>query len=66
MPIELWYITSMTNNDNARPLIDMLGDIRAVKNGVFSATMKVNAGMIVEYVVMENEGYADSARTKAS
>ena len=65
MPIELWYIKTMANNDNAGPLIDMLKDLRLLRNGVFTATMKVNNGLICDYVVMENEQYADPVRTKA-
>lgn len=65
MPIPLWYINLAVNNHNSNAYQDMLNDMRKVKNGVFSCTMKLNDGLICDYVSIENAQYVEPSTTKA-
>ena len=57
MPVELWYIHLSVNNHNSQVYVDMMNDMRELKNGVFTATVKINDGHIVDYVTMRNHAY---------
>lgn len=54
MAVNLWYIDLATNNHNSNAYKDILNDIRELKNGVFSATLRLNQGFITDYVFMRN------------
>ncbi len=55
--VERWYIEMLYNTNNSPAYVDMVKDMEAQGNGVFSCTFKLNDGNICDYVVMENGGY---------
>lgn len=61
---EIWFVYAVTNNPNARTYNDMLADIREIKDGVFTCTMKLNNSVVCDYVIIEEAIYADPAGTK--
>lgn len=62
--VELWYIQTTANNHNSRVYIDMLNDIRKIKSGLFTCNMKINNGVICDYVVIEDEAYVEPTGTE--
>lgn len=57
--IEHWYIQLMYNNRNSPAYVDMINDMAALGEGVFTCTFKINEGNICDYVFTQNEQYAD-------
>lgn len=49
------------NANNSRCYADMVEDMKKLSNGVFSCTLKIDNGDIVDYLSLENESYAGRA-----
>lgn len=62
MTTHLWYIDLSVNNHNSRAYQDMISDMRTLKNGVYSATLRLNQGCVTDYVHMKN-AYGKSTKT---
>jgi len=63
--IERWYVQAMYNNLNSPAYVDMVGDMAHLQTGVFTCTFKINDGTICDYVVVEQDVYADPTTPKA-
>jgi len=64
--VEYWYIESTVNNLNSRVYVEMMNDMRALKNGIFTCTIKINEGIICDYLTVENVAYANPVPPKAN
>lgn len=47
-------IRSPKNNHNSVVFVDMMQDMRDMRDGVYSATLRIVDGYIVDYVLMDN------------
>lgn len=65
LQVERWYVEIAYNNRNSPAYVDLVKDMAELGDGVFSCTFKINDGTICDYVVMENDTYADLAPPKA-
>lgn len=57
--VERWYVELSYNNNNSPTYVDLVNDMAAHEDGMFTATFKVDNGNICDYVVTEREIYAD-------
>jgi hypothetical protein len=64
--IQYWYVELAYNNKNSPAYVDMVEDMKALQNGVFTCTIKVNDGNICDYAVIENDSYVDTTTPKAN
>lgn len=64
LQIERWYVELAYNNHNSPAYVDLVTDMAALGDGVFTCTFKINDGNICDYVVMESDTYADTAPSK--
>lgn len=65
MEVQSWYIEVGVNNPNFRAYSDMMKDMEKLGNGVFTCTVKLNEGMICDYLNIDNEAYVNSRTSKA-
>lgn len=63
--IQRWYIELSYNNNNSPAYVDMVKDMETMGNGVFTCIFKINEGNICDYLVIENDTYADFTPPKA-
>jgi len=48
-------IRTVLNNHNSVPYVDMMQDMKELKNGVFNCTFRVVDSYITDYVLMRNK-----------
>lgn len=63
--VELWYINTVVKNPNEQVYLDLINDIRSMRDGVFNCDFKLNDGVVCDYVITESVVYADPTTTKA-
>lgn len=47
-------IRTNQNNHNSIVFIDIMRDMREMRDGVYSCTLRINDGYITDYVLMDN------------
>lgn len=52
------YPEEYINNYNARVFIDMVNDMRSLKNGVFSCNFRICDKIITDYIFIDSKSYA--------
>lgn len=59
LEVERWYVMLSYNNNNSPVYVDMVKDMAAMQNGVFTCIFKADNGNICDYLVIEEDSYAD-------